>query len=752
MPYYPIGNGTIITPQWFNDIQNRLYNSDTGEYKQWSDTDLSDQSGQIKDRLATLSNEFKVTGVTGLYANYNGGTYRDVNNATVTLTSGSVLCTDNTTNYIYLTKNGVVASNSLAGMPLASLVFSSGSLVSNTDLRSRWLLFDPSDLQAVVYTKTTSFKVNGAGLYLITPSATVSISLPVSPTEGFSCYFIVDHNASQSVSLNQGNTINGSTNSITLETRFVYRLLYFSSNVGWYLSAYPIGQALKSTAHIQDMPNSLVAGKILAVDDTGTRYQLSDAINNNWTVVNTTYTTKTGEKVFADTTNGAFTISLPAGAVAGNYLEIFGSFSTNSLTVSRNGATIDGQIKNLVLSSDKQITRLIHSGTTWISSAGSLSDESTSGTAGTPGIANSIYTSTLLAYATQGTGYTLNSSTKLALLAYARADNKMVLQPAILSNADIWTFYKETVFADTVGDIDIQRVSDDTAIVAYHIPSTDTVVLRLLQISTSGVVLLSQSNISQATTSNAGILFGNPNKLATCYDSNKYMIATNSGVYFYSISGDAFTLLTSATWSADPYAGITPLMYAPHTVVSNGRYWYATGLQQQNHATQLWWTGCYIAIDSTTNLVVANTSGDSIASIFKDSTNKVTIQRHAREKWTSNDTTLSHLSQLTTSSPFYSFTSQGGTPLIYHNITGNTPGDRYGLRTTRIGDKIASVMPSGTQTILGNQNTSDGSVSFSPPSNLLGLGSPSTTYARFGQITSTKACIITNGIAAIVYL
>lgn len=71
--------------------------------------------------------------------------------------------------------------------------------------------------------------------------------------------------------------------------------------------------------------------------------------------------------IIADTTGGAFTVTLPASPVAGNMVSIVdgGDWGTNNLTVARNGATIEGLAEDLVLNISSVAVDLIYSGTTW---------------------------------------------------------------------------------------------------------------------------------------------------------------------------------------------------------------------------------------------------------------------------------------------------------------------------------------------------------------------------------------------------
>ncbi len=70
-----------------------------------------------------------------------------------------------------------------------------------------------------------------------------------------------------------------------------------------------------------------------------------------WTTKTTTYTAVDGDRLLADTSGGAFTITLPSSPSAGHYIEINDpeeTWPTNNLTVARNGSNIDSLAENLV--------------------------------------------------------------------------------------------------------------------------------------------------------------------------------------------------------------------------------------------------------------------------------------------------------------------------------------------------------------------------------------------------------------------
>lgn len=106
-------------------------------------------------------------------------------------------------------------------------------------------------------------------------------------------------------------------------------------------------------------------------DYSGTILQFKAGIQVQTTIVSTTYIVDTGAAydyvIFADTTGGAFTITLPA-ANAGRELYIkdnTGNWSTNNLSIDPNGAQIDGNGAIQAYSSAYGFVHLVADGTNW---------------------------------------------------------------------------------------------------------------------------------------------------------------------------------------------------------------------------------------------------------------------------------------------------------------------------------------------------------------------------------------------------
>lgn len=70
-----------------------------------------------------------------------------------------------------------------------------------------------------------------------------------------------------------------------------------------------------------------------------------------WQIKTTTYTAQAGDRIMANTTSAAWTLTLPATPTAGTKVTVSdyaGMFATNNLTVARNGSNIMGLAENYI--------------------------------------------------------------------------------------------------------------------------------------------------------------------------------------------------------------------------------------------------------------------------------------------------------------------------------------------------------------------------------------------------------------------
>lgn len=80
--------------------------------------------------------------------------------------------------------------------------------------------------------------------------------------------------------------------------------------------------------------------------------EVSSATSVSYTQVTAAYTANDNDYLLADTSGGAFDITLPAAASAGNVIHIKdakGTFNVNNLTVARNAHNIRNVASDLIL-------------------------------------------------------------------------------------------------------------------------------------------------------------------------------------------------------------------------------------------------------------------------------------------------------------------------------------------------------------------------------------------------------------------
>jgi hypothetical protein len=116
-----------------------------------------------------------------------------------------------------------------------------------------------------------------------------------------------------------------------------------------------------------------------------------------WTRVTSTTTLSKNALYIIDTTSGPFTVNLPASPSLGDQVVIQdgGDFSTNNLTVARNGSTIEGQADDILANIGGVLMTLIYDGSTWqisinTGAAGATGPTGASGAQGINGASGTI--------------------------------------------------------------------------------------------------------------------------------------------------------------------------------------------------------------------------------------------------------------------------------------------------------------------------------------------------------------------------
>ena len=94
-------------------------------------------------------------------------------------------------------------------------------------------------------------------------------------------------------------------------------------------------------------------------------WEEADAGGTSWQAVKTTtYTAVAGQGVFANTSSGAWTLTLPSSPSIGDEVSVVdyaGTFDTNNLTIARNGKNIQGSAADLTVATERAGFTLVFS-------------------------------------------------------------------------------------------------------------------------------------------------------------------------------------------------------------------------------------------------------------------------------------------------------------------------------------------------------------------------------------------------------
>lgn len=105
--------------------------------------------------------------------------------------------------------------------------------------------------------------------------------------------------------------------------------------------------------------------------DQGDQGSQGNPALSDYNYVEATTTLVLNNRYLINTNGGSFTVDLPASPASGQFVEIVdgGNFTTNPLTVGRNGSSIEGVTDDLLLDIGNAKILLIYNGTTWEFSA-----------------------------------------------------------------------------------------------------------------------------------------------------------------------------------------------------------------------------------------------------------------------------------------------------------------------------------------------------------------------------------------------
>ena len=115
-------------------------------------------------------------------------------------------------------------------------------------------------------------------------------------------------------------------------------------------------------------PEVLITGAITQETDATTVSYVYSAISGTWATKTAAYTLVNRDAIFADTSAGTFTLTLPATPAANNRVRIAdlaGTWGSVPLTLARNGSKIMGLSEDYSLNVKNASVDLIYSGSTY---------------------------------------------------------------------------------------------------------------------------------------------------------------------------------------------------------------------------------------------------------------------------------------------------------------------------------------------------------------------------------------------------
>jgi hypothetical protein len=172
------------------------------------------------------------------------------------------------------------------------------------------------------------------------------------------------------IQFNNNGAFGGSANLIWDGTNFVIDsegALRLGDNTGSaYVGLKAPATISGDTAYTLTLPTATgTTGQVLSLSDgSGTLAFATVAGGAAWQAVKTTgFTAVAKEGYFCNTTSSAFTATLPASAVIGDFISFIdyaGTFDTNNLTIARNGHNIQGVAEDLTVSVERAGLTLVY--------------------------------------------------------------------------------------------------------------------------------------------------------------------------------------------------------------------------------------------------------------------------------------------------------------------------------------------------------------------------------------------------------
>lgn len=237
------------------------------------------------------------------------------------------------------------------------------------------------------------------------------------------------------------------------------------------------------------------------------------------------YNVANKEGVLADTSGGAFTVTLPAAPTTGDQVVVAdagASWGTNNLTVGRNGSTIGGLAQDLVCDITGASVQLVYDGTTWEVYAQIGGNGGNAATQ--PG--NNAFTGANTFYNATGQTFGTATSTQDGIILAGRAGGsssyRVTLQPGTLSASRTVTL-PDGGGNYTLGYLNLPAVGTKTG--SYTLATAD--VGKYVQVGSGGSITIPDATFAEG---DAISIFNNTtgNITITCSITTAYIAGTDS--------------------------------------------------------------------------------------------------------------------------------------------------------------------------------------------------------------------------------